>query len=59
MKNIVLMDTDEPSDQELETLMNEVAQVAKVEAILSNKLLAEKVIQEIRIAQEKQQSKSV
>ena len=53
MENPILMNDTEPTDNELKKLMLEVVQNAKSKAVLAQKQLAEKIMQEISIAQAK------
>ncbi len=59
MKQAVLMPTEEPTDRQLEELMKEVAMDVKQKVLATKKLLAEKIMMEIQIAQERFDSTSV
>ncbi len=59
MKQAVLMPNEEPTDLQLEELMNEVAIDVKQKVLASKKLLAEKIKLEIQLAQTKYDSKSL
>ena len=53
MKHPILMGTDEPTDEELSTLMKEVAQIAKEKAVLTKLEMEKKITLGIRLADEK------
>jgi hypothetical protein len=53
MKHPILMSTDEPTDEELSTLMKEVAQIAKEKAIATKMELEKKITLGIKLADEK------
>ncbi len=53
MKHPILMGTDEPTDEELSTLMKEVAQIAKEKAALTKLEMEKKITLGIRLADEK------
>ena len=59
MKQAVLMPNEEPTDLQLEELMNEVAIDVKQKVLATKKLLAEKIKLEIQLAQKKYDSKSL
>ena len=53
MKHPILMGTDEQTDEELSTLMKEVAQIAKEKAVLTKLEMEKKITLGIRLADEK------
>jgi hypothetical protein len=57
MKYKVLMSYDEPTDIELNELMKEVAEEAKLKALMAKKNLSQKILNEIISVKERMKSK--